>query len=281
MSTAGPELPPHLLAKRKRATEQEEQASASATPSQNEASRSTSPDGGEKRRRVMGPAMPPAPLDQMPPPAPQEDEGSDSSSDDDFGPAPPPANAPKVDIHFYYDDMPDFSNDMKESDSKPQRDEWMMLPPKADDLSARMDPTKLRARGFNTGKSARGANLSSGADGAMWTETPEQKRKRLENEVMGVTAPASQQGGKESKKRERDEETARRIREHAEKTRGKSLYEAHKGRTDREEEDDPSKRAFDREKDMGAGLVIGHKQRKEMLSRAKDFGSKFSGGGFL
>ena len=50
---------------------------------------------------------------------------------------------------------------------------------------------------------------------------------------------------------------------------------------DPEAEDDPSKRVFDREKDMGSGMRIGNTQRKEMLNKASDFSSKFSGGSYL
>ena len=66
-----------------------------------------------------------------------------------------------------------------------------------------------------------------------------------------------------------------------EKSRGKSLYELHKSQTPKEKEDDPSKRAFDWEKDVGGGMKIGHAQRKELLNKAADFGSRFSGGKYL
>jgi hypothetical protein len=49
----------------------------------------------------------------------------------------------------------------------------------------------------------------------------------------------------------------------------------------KEEEDDPSKRAFDKEKDMGLGRKISHAQRREMMNKAADFGSRFSKGKFL
>jgi hypothetical protein len=48
-----------------------------------------------------------------------------------------------------------------------------------------------------------------------------------------------------------------------------------------EVEDDPSKRAFDREKDMGSGTRISASQKREMLNKAADFSSRFSGGSFL
>lgn len=56
--------------------------------------------------------------------------------------------------------------------------------------------------------------------------------------------------------------------------------EQHKGTNPEEKEDDPSKRAFDREKDIGGGM-IGRAQKKEMLNKASNFTSKFSGGGYL
>ncbi|OCL15146.1 hypothetical protein AOQ84DRAFT_279548 [Glonium stellatum] len=269
MSSIGPELPPHLLAKRKRLAEEEESSKASPA-------RPSSPSGSEKRRKVVGPAPPPAPLNELPPqPADSEDEES-SSSDDDFGPAPPTGDNTSA----YDDEMPrgyDNSAQPPPLEKKPQRDEWMMVPPKQDDLAARMDPTKLRARKFNSGKGARAPN-SSGADNAIWTETPEQKRKRLENEVLGISAPP---GAAEVVIDREQEATAKRIREHNEKSRGKSLYELHKSQTPKEKEDDPSKRAFDWEKDVGGGMKIGHAQRKELLNKAADFGSRFSGGKYL
>lgn len=163
----------------------------------------------------------------------------------------------------------------------------MTLPPQADDLAARMDPSKLRARGFNTGKSARGA--SGPVETGIWTETPEQKRKRLEDEVMGRSGPAALPGsgrGREDRSRSGsaarvDETTARRIKEHTEKTRGESLYAAHAAKQGEDAEDDPSRRAFDREKDMGHGGRVGEKQRKEMLSKAAGFSGRFAGGSYL
>ena len=46
-------------------------------------------------------------------------------------------------------------------------------------------------------------------------------------------------------------------------------------------EDDPSKRVFDREKDMGSGVRIGNVQRQQMLNKASDYSSKFAGGSYL
>jgi hypothetical protein len=288
MSSIGPSLPPHLA---KRSRDQDDD-------------RSTSPDSSEKRRRVAGPALPPrsrsssvdsnigpappkappAALSERPPNPPLDDEDSDSS-DDDFGPAPPPAGAQ---YNAYDDGQPtkigpsafDTDEQYTEQAKTVQRDEWMTLPPTQDDLAARMDPTKIRARKFNSGKGAR----APGGDGmGVWTETPEQKLKRLQNEALGITAPAnSSAASRESRRTKEEEAQLRRIREKVESARGSSLMEQHKDKgTGKEKEDDPSKRGFDYEKDMGIGMKVGHKQRSELLNKAKGFGDRFSSGNFL
>jgi Protein of unknown function (DUF3752) len=71
------------------------------------------------------------------------------------------------------------------------------------------------------------------------------------------------------------------LTDYKEKNRSKSLYQEHQSAGPREKEDDPSARAFDREKDIAGGRRIGHAQKKEMLNRAAQFGSRFSSGSFL
>lgn len=275
MSGIGAELPPHLLAKRKR--QQEEQASVEPTITSG-AKRSPSPDGPEKRRRVIGPAMPPAPLDQRPEEPPNADDDS-SSDDDDFGPSLPTDDAPTG--HVEAD-----SNDNSLTGAEPappeklKRDDWMTMAPKQDDLAARMDPLVQRPRAFNTGKGAR-APAAGGDDNSTWHETPEQKRKRLADEMMGIGAPSA--GARpQPAKASRENEAHRKIKEHVDKTRGPSLMDQHtKATKDKETEDDPSKRAFDREKDMGHGGRMSSVQKKEMLNKAAGFSGKFSGGSYL
>ena len=48
-----------------------------------------------------------------------------------------------------------------------------------------------------------------------------------------------------------------------------------------EEDDDPSKRAFDWEKDMKVGGQISGSQKKELLNRAANFGGRFQSGKYL
>lgn len=193
-------------------------------------------------------------------------------------------------------------------DGRPKRDEWMLVPPKSEDWTSKVDPTKLRNRKFQTGKGSK-APQKPGADNTLWTESPDERRKRLDDEVMGVKKPATQleeKGGKQTISAAEAEETARRIREfnvcyihslrpgptqfymiqdftdqYEAKNRSKSLYDEHKKAGPREKDDDPSARVFDREKDIAGGRKIGHTQKKEMLDRAAQFGSRFSSGSYL
>ncbi|KAF2647271.1 hypothetical protein K491DRAFT_614855 [Lophiostoma macrostomum CBS 122681] len=317
MPSIGPSLPP-TLAKRSRDFESDSTSSpessekrrrvtgpappptSSSTPSRvvgpalppPSASRSSSAESDvgpapldpSKPARVLGPAAPPAPLSERPPNPPSDDDSE--SSDDDFGPAPPPAGGQYTAYEedrtaaqqSAFDTDPQYVEQAKKTQT--QRDEWMTMPPTQDDLAARMDPTKLRARKFNTGK---GASKSSGGGMGVWTETPEQKLKRLQNEALGIAAPANASEVKGTSKRDqKEEEKARKLREKLEASRGKSLVEQHKDKgTGKDKEDDPSKRGFDWEKDMGGSMKISNKQRNEMLKKAKGFGDRFSSGSFL
>lgn len=208
MSEIGPTLPPHLTFKRKRSAEYEESGSSR--------SRSSSTDGKEKRRRVLGPALPPAPIDEMPPPAPLRSEHpEDSDSDDDFGPAPATSIVDTGLVQDAAAEAPMLEGTQDEPIPKLKREEWMLAPPTQGDWTSRVDPTKLKNRRFNTGKSARAPAQPSSTESTLWTETPEQKRKRLQDEIMGVVGPASL-GSSEKKPARRDaeaKEAEKRIKE--------------------------------------------------------------------
>ncbi|KAH0556764.1 hypothetical protein GP486_005447 [Trichoglossum hirsutum] len=276
MSACGPELPPHLLAKRKRQAEEENAAPAPSDASDSRDSGPSISDGAEKRRRAIGPVLPPAGLEEQPTDAPNS-SGEDDSSDDEIGPSLPTASEHTAGAQQRMEQLEAID---REEAKKHKREEWMLAPPKDEDRSSRVDPTKLRNRKFNTGRGAKAPAQNSSGVSSIWTETPEEKRQRLADEVMGVKSPAT---GEQPTVRKtiQDEDTARRIREYNDNHRNKSLYEEHKKTTPREKEDDPSKRAFDREKDIGGGRKIGYTQKKEMLTRAADFGTRFSGGSFL
>ena len=123
---------------------------------------------------------------------------------------------------------------------------------------------------------------------SIWTETPEEKLQRLQDSVLGrkrdgEDADAAARGTMAKKQDERN----RKIAEHVEAQRGKSLYEEQQKQREKggipknEEEDDPSKRAFDREKDMALGGKIGTAQRRELMNKASNFGGRFQKGSFL
>ena len=95
----------------------------------------------------------------------------------------------------------------------------MLAPPNKDDWTSRVDPTKLKSRAFNTAKGAKAQSRPSPTTGPdVWNETPEQKRKRLEDQVMGVNRaePSSRQSPAvdESARNPDAEETRSRLKEY-------------------------------------------------------------------
>jgi hypothetical protein len=234
-------------------------------------------------KRVLGPAPPPANVSEMPlHPADDSDD-----SDDDYGPSLPPA--PGTAAHTAFLSAQRVAAEKRTSSTataKPQRAEWMLAPPSSGDWTGRVDPTKLKNRKFASGKGAKAPAEKSGIS-AIWTETPEEKLRRLEDEVLGrkdaATSSSKPKPGSGLDKEEAA--TARRIQEYNDRNRSKSLYDERAERKEKEgkkeEEDDPSKRGFDREKDMALGGRLGHGQKKEMLAKAADFGTRFQKGRYL
>lgn len=248
------------------------------------------PSAPQQPKRIQGPAPPPASLSERPP-NPPGDSDSDSD-DDDYGPALPTSSAHQARQSQAAAAL--HSARQAAESTAPQRDDWMLAPPTGSDLNHAQDPTKLKARKFNSGP--RASTSGGGEISSIWTETPEQKRKRLEDAVLGRTgagsgagaAAASPSGQSQPPKTLEEDERAERIRNNIQKARGPSLLEAHQrgdgkgnARVVEDEEDDPSKRAFDKEKDMKLGGRIGNAQRNELLKRSANFGDRFSKGKYL
>ncbi|KAL7939607.1 hypothetical protein V8C35DRAFT_287135 [Trichoderma chlorosporum] len=157
----------------------------------------------------------------------------------------------------------------------------MLAPPPSSSTFSERDTTRIRARKF----ASKPKPTSSTAPGApsIWTETPEEKLRRLQDSVLG-RAPSTSDGLTEEQQRKarRDEALAANIQAQ----RGKTLLEEHskaaggKAKPD-EEEDDPSKRAFDREKDMAVGGRITSTQRRDLINKSANFGGRFQKGSFL
>ncbi|KAK1731789.1 hypothetical protein CaCOL14_008978 [Colletotrichum acutatum] len=232
-------------------------------------------------KQAIGPAMPPP--DHRPSAA-----DSDSDSDDDYGPALPSST---TSVQRAQAAAAAAAATASQGPAAPQRDDWMLAPPTQSGYQER-DPTKLKNRKFASGKSsAAAAGGGGGGISSIWTETPEQKRKRLEDAVLGRGDPTAAGNEKNQQPRRTKEEVERerRISDNIASTRGKSMYEEHQANKkhggkpgrDEEEEDDPSKRAFDKEKDMSLGGKIGTAQRRELLNKAKDFGGRFQKGSYL
>ncbi|KAL2180519.1 uncharacterized protein P884DRAFT_297192 [Thermothelomyces heterothallicus CBS 202.75] len=273
-------------------------------------------------KRVLGPAPPPADLSERPTNDP-DDSDSSEDDDDDWGPALPGESSTRSRAAAAAAAAAATSSlsEPEPGSTAPKRDDWMLAPPTSSGPRA-PDPTKLRPRKFATGPRA-----ATAADGrppagvsAIWTETPEEKARRLANAVLGredpnAAPPAAASrgpevvgGGGSSSSRRAD---AARVKSYVEQTRGKSLVEQHQearaagkaaaassaarlkgdgakwgvkagGSGDGDdEEDDPSKRAFDWEKDMKVLGRITNAQRRELLNRAANFGDRFQSGKFL
>ncbi|KAJ5167650.1 uncharacterized protein N7482_003244 [Penicillium canariense] len=243
------------------------------------------PDGDEPspKKRVIGPSLPPPqPLDA--PESSSKDahsdsnSDSDSDSDDDFGPGLPPSLGGAQPARQFSEQQASQISETQKKES--QRDEWMLHPPSQSDWASKIDPTQLRNRKFQTGKSAR-SSTSKQVD-ATWIETPEERMRRLEDEMLGVGAPSKSEG-----QRTPSSTNPARAKEMEEKIKKFNDQSGTNTRLDKdqparkEEEDDPSSRAFDREKDMAVSSKITNAQRREMINKASDYSSRFSKGNYL
>ena len=90
----------------------------------------------------------------------------------------------------------------------------MIVPPTSGDWSSRMDPTKLKSRKFNAGKGAKGPAQTPGKESnANWTETLDEKRARLQREMLGLKDVSTTTGSPEDDGKAR--ENVKRLREYS------------------------------------------------------------------
>ena len=330
MSSIGPQLPPSP-SKRKRDNEEDDAPSKHPRPNTDEIDLSSSDDDSGPSAGSSTPAQKPPVVSGPSLPNNTDEIDLEYDSDDDTGPAQPPSaptssaapaqpsNPQKAAAEPVSDsdsDSDDYGPALPSASSKPtigpslppsadtdsrsqqpqQRDDWMLAPPSASNGYSERDPSKIRARTFSS-KPSGGSSKTDAEISSIWTETPEQKLKRLEDSVLGRSSGgsgASQQqsaaDANEAKRRAEEAERDRRIAENIAKGRkGKSLVEEHQERRRKEkgakaveeEEDDPSKRAFDREKDMAIGGRMSGKEKRELMANAKGFGNRFQKGSYL
>lgn len=171
-----------------------------------------------KRAKIIGPTLPPR-MDEA---SSHHSEEESDDSDDDYGPSlPDPSSTTTIQSQSLENELgTKESQRTSQSERTPtagvtKRDDWMLRPPEQLDISSRVDPTKLRNRKFNTGSSARRNDPSAGGGPvSTWTETADEKRKRLENEVMGVQAPPSSAGALKSSATESSSAMKKQVREY-------------------------------------------------------------------
>jgi len=159
-----------------------------------------------------------------------------------------------------------------QTEKKQERGEWMLLPPEWSISTG--DP--MKSRGFM------GREITEDQkNNSLWTETPAEREKRRQE---GSTQPATKK-----KKVERDpneirknEELSKFVESYNEKNRPKSLMKIYQENhmKDRVDEEDPTKRGFDREKDL-AFKRYDPKRMQEFHSRVTESSSRFSKGTFL
>ncbi|KAE8348084.1 hypothetical protein BDV28DRAFT_144380 [Aspergillus coremiiformis] len=235
-----------------------------------------------KRRDMVGPIFSLNLVNEHTP-VPEDD---DKSSDyDDIGPSLPSLGAvvskiPDNKIH---------SDSLKEplteqayiDEDRRNRDEWMLQPPGSAGWTSRVDPTKLRSRKFQTGRST--SNPPLGEADSPWTETPEQKMKRLQDKIMGVSSigPSIDQKARPSRVTQAMQANIQKyhdakLTDHTVENVSRHLKECKK-----DDDDDPSNRPFDKEKDMALSSKITRTQRQKMINKAADFGSRFRKGNYL
>ncbi|KAI7968969.1 hypothetical protein EIK77_007664 [Talaromyces pinophilus] len=278
----GPSLPP--AAERARSPATTDNESVAAEPS-----------------KIVGPSRPPT---QSKSESEQEPQDSDDSSDDDFGPQLPPAGGPKSGPSKYETESrpPPRMHDGDTENlttKKRQRDDWMLVPPENSSWASGPNPAALTNRKFMSGKSTRGGRNMDGA-GSVWTEDAAQKRQRLENELLGIKSESSaRSAGSRDLSSRTNSATADKLKsltvstcslqrmtiDESNISKGKggksSLYESHQKDVQKPKEDDPSKRAFDYEKDVAGKTSISSGARKKLLNQASDYTSRFSGGKYI
>lgn len=272
-----------------------------SSPSQK--SKATETDSGKpisatETSRVVGPVAPRHLSDSE-----LQQEPSDDSSDDDFGPQLPPVATTESSKPTYGANSrssPSLQDVATEGATakKRQRDDWMLNPPENTSWAAGMNPAALTNRKFMTGKTARGDQSTEGI-GSVWTESPSQKRQRLENEVLGIRAAESiRSAGPKDLSSRKNQAAADKVKSLSvstytpsfhrstdgsvkSKSGRSSLYEKHQTSNHETKEDDPSLRAFDWEKDVAGKTNISGGARKKLLNQASDYSSRFSGGKYI
>ncbi|GAA5940664.1 GPALPP motifs-containing protein 1 [Sporobolomyces koalae] len=326
----GPEIPAHLLNSTSSTTEPELPAPVPSTeddsdsdyapdlpPELLEARQQQQASGGANLNKVVaGPQLPPhlasrsSATDHYAPTTSSRLEQNEEGSDEDYGPGPlpPPAGFGAGSNHddnegaraFLEREERQKERERQErelANAKPKREEWMLVPPKEMDLMSSIDTTKLKSRGFQTGPKAQQSNrASSSNEPNLWTETPQERQQRLQDEALGKkrkaenshSGPTEEETEEQMRKRVRDRKLKEQVERHNEKSRKHSLLDAHasgssKSKSSKKNEAGPEEpTGWDRERDMSiGGRLMDDGKRKQMIKDAKGLGGRFGSSGFM
>ncbi|CAB4378167.1 unnamed protein product [Rhizophagus irregularis] len=229
------------------------------------------------KKRVIGPAV-------MPPPGYSHQE--EKEEEDIIGPILPKGFKEGSDDSNLQKTIQEFEEraekmrkalEPNDQGDKPlQRGEWMLVPPETKFLGE--TPTNMRSRQFK-----KKTQDPSNSDNSLWTETPAEREERLKKQATSnqKRKHAKDEDDEPIKYTRIDLETAEKVKEYNELYRPKSLLETHSEnyvKSRKWQDDDASKRSFDREKDVLGTRRMDSRKRKEFLDNAKGLGSKFGHG---
>ncbi|RIA85275.1 hypothetical protein C1645_741698 [Glomus cerebriforme] len=262
----GPQIPSSLIGEHKSKIEDNDHKSLQHSAS--------NLDSSNHKKRVIGPAM-------MPPP------GHDSYQEEDIiGPILSKDSKEGRDDSGLQKTIQEFEERAErmrkalesnhQSDKPLQRGEWMLVPPETKFLGE--TPTNMRSRQFK-----KRAQDSRDSDNSLWTETPAEREERLKKQMSSnqKRKHIKDEDDEPTKYSRIDLETAEKVKEYNEFYRSKSLLETHSEsyvKSRKWQDEDASKRPFDREKDVLGTRRMDSRKRKEFLDNAKGLSSKFGHG---
>ncbi|CAJ0769608.1 9347_t:CDS:2, partial [Entrophospora sp. SA101] len=160
-----------------------------------------------------------------------------------------------------------WSNTKEKTDKSLERGEWMLVPPSSNFLGG--STTSMKSRKFK-----QKTTDPSSADNSLWTETPAERKERLQKEVITGQKrkrASDKDEDEEMKYTEIDLKRAELVKEYNEHHRPKSLLEQHQEnykKSKKWEKDDVSRRPFDREKDLMSRRPMDSRKRNELLGSA-------------
>ncbi|KAI8929267.1 hypothetical protein BC831DRAFT_444544 [Entophlyctis helioformis] len=247
------------------------------------------------RRRVMGPTMPPPGVAM--PTAGGMPYGSfghaDDADDDVLGPQPIALTAEQLEAREEVERLERLraiEDRAVKTTSKGeaavtagpggviQREDWMTVPPEALRLDA--GGLQMKSRQFNA------TTREKEVDTTVWTETPEERGKRILEGKDGKKDTVKRKkvlGDEDRLLTKEEQETAAFVASYNAAKRPQSLMQSFAQDyllSGRFEDDDATKRGFDRDKDLVSRRVDA-KARDKLLNEAKGLDSKFSSSRFL